>query len=61
MTGTINGNMFQASASYPGSCSKTFNLNGSFLGQNSFSASLQATFSGCNGCSNQTWTVTGTR
>jgi hypothetical protein len=62
MTGTINGsNGFSASASYPGSCSKTFSLTGSFLGADSFSANLVGTFTGCTGCANQSWTLSGTR
>jgi len=62
MTGTIDGsNNFVASGTSGGSCSQSYNLTGSFLGQNSFSAQLSATFSGCAGCTNQTWTLSGTR
>ena len=62
MSGTVDGSdNFSATANYPGSCGKTFTLTGSFLGANSFSASLVATFTGCTGCSNQSWTITGTR
>jgi len=62
MTGTLDsGDGFVASVSHPGACSKQFTLTGSFLGQNSFSATLTGTFPGCTGCSDQTWTLTGTR
>ena len=62
MTGTIDGSdVFTASASYPGSCSKNFTLNGGFLGADSFSATLTGSFPGCTGCADQTWTITGSR
>ncbi|MCO4771794.1 MAG: putative metal-binding motif-containing protein [Deltaproteobacteria bacterium] len=62
LTGTIDGsNNFTASASYPGTCSKQFDLVGGFLGANNFSATLTGTFTGCSGCTNQTWNITGTR
>ena len=62
MSGTVDasGN-FSASFNQSGVCSKSFTLNGSFLGQNSFSAVLSGTFPGCTGCSAQTWTISGSR
>ena len=62
LPGTIDGSYaFTASVSIGGVCSKTFDFTGSFTTADSFSATLTATFSGCSGCSDQTWTVSGTR
>ena len=62
MSGTIDGNLdFTASATFSGSCTRSYTWIGSFLGQNSFSGTLTGTYSGCSGCTNQSWTVTGTR
>ena len=62
MTGAIDASDgLTATATHSASCSQTYTLNGSFLGQNSFSALLAGTFTNCTGCTNQTWTVTGTR
>jgi hypothetical protein len=62
LMGTIDGGFgFTASASYPGACSKTFTFTGSFPTDDTFSATLNGSFSGCSGCSNQTWTVNGSR
>jgi hypothetical protein len=62
MVGSIDvADAFSASASYGGVCSKTFSFAGSFLSANSFSGTLTGSFSGCSGCSNQNWTVNGTR
>ncbi|MBN96236.1 MAG: hypothetical protein CL928_19525 [Deltaproteobacteria bacterium] len=62
MSGTIDAaNHFTATVTHGGVCTRTFTFEGDFLGANSFSGTLSATIASCTGCSDTSWTLTGTR
>ncbi len=62
LTGTIDGSFgFTASGSSGGACSTSYSFAGSFTTADSFTGTLNATLSSCAGCSDQVWTVNGTR
>ena len=62
VSGTVDGSGdFNAAVSYGGLCTKTFTFDGSFVGNDNFTATLTADVSNCSGCSDQSWSVTGSR
>ena len=62
LTGTVDGSdNFTASGTSAGACSPSFTFVGGFTSLDSFTGSLDASLSSCAGCSDQFWTVNGTR
>ena len=67
MSGTLTAQDFSVSLVIPGGCEEAYSLNGSFTGDDSFSATLTATFTDptglgwCFDCVSQSWSLTGSR
>ena len=62
MSGTLTGQDFAVSLVIPGGCEEAYSLAGSFTGDDTFSATLTATFTGiCFDCASQSWLVDGSR
>ncbi len=65
MTGTINpdGWAVSAASSFPGICTETYTLTGTFLDDASFEGTFQASYSGgsCGDCGPQVWPIILTR
>jgi len=67
MSGTLTGQDFNVNLVIAGACEEAFSLTGSFTGDDSFSATLTATFTDpsgfgfCYDCVSQSWSLTGTR
>jgi hypothetical protein len=66
MSGTINvASDFSVTNVLPGACIETYTMVGSFTDTDTFTAAMSATFTGgpgaCWDCTNQSWTISGTR
>jgi hypothetical protein len=67
MSGTLTGQDFAVSLTIPGGCEEAYSLTGSFTGDDSFAATLMATFTDptglgfCFDCFSQSWAVAGSR
>jgi hypothetical protein len=67
MSGTLTGQDFAVSLTILGACDEAYSLTGSFTGDDSFSATLMATFTDLTGtgmcfdCASQSWSVAGSR
>jgi hypothetical protein len=59
---TASDGMFTVSCVYPGDCTETYTLTGTFATPDIWSGTYVADFTGtCFGCTRQMWSVTGTR
>jgi hypothetical protein len=67
MNGTRDGDTFTTTnfiSSGGGGCDETYDLSGTFLSMSEFTATLNATFTGgaaCYDCTNQSWSIIGSR